>query len=243
MLNILQFNLAWKLALVVKGHASPALLESYTAERLPVIAEMLNVTKLMLKVTLDVNAGKPWQRGEHLLQLGVNYRGSAIIVDESQSQQGADAVQATGNSYNVDETLRSGDRAPDAPGLLDMRSPNGLTVARLFDIFKPYIHTVLIFSSAAPNSQCAAVLEALKQYPEGLIQSAIVHTWEVYSNSNSGWELATMVLKDNLGHAYEGYQVVPRAEGITVYIIRPDGHVGGLVQGVEGVKKYFGGIF
>ncbi|KAL5527176.1 hypothetical protein ACEPAG_5967 [Sanghuangporus baumii] len=35
------FNLAWKLALVVKGYASPTLLTSYEEERLPCIADML----------------------------------------------------------------------------------------------------------------------------------------------------------------------------------------------------------
>ncbi|KZP07005.1 hypothetical protein FIBSPDRAFT_875975, partial [Athelia psychrophila] len=51
-----------------------------------------------------------------------------------------------------------------------------------------------------------------------------------------------IVLKDNLGHAYEGYAVMPSAEVITVYIVRPDGVVGGKVRGVEGVEKYFSGI-
>ncbi|KZP23363.1 hypothetical protein FIBSPDRAFT_952158 [Athelia psychrophila] len=141
-------------------------------------------------------------------------------------------------SYNID-------RAPDAPNLLDARSRNGhgLTTTRLFDVFKPYMHTVLIFSSAAATSQCTAVLRALEQYPEGCIQSAIVRTWAVYSDGDTGLELATMVLNDKLGHAYEGYAVVPRAEMVTVYIVRPDGVVGGLVRGVEGVEKYFSGIF
>lgn len=35
------FNLAWKLAYVLKGHAGPALLETYTAERAPVGAQIV----------------------------------------------------------------------------------------------------------------------------------------------------------------------------------------------------------
>lgn len=35
------FNLAWKLAFVLKGHAGPALLETYTAERAPVGAQIV----------------------------------------------------------------------------------------------------------------------------------------------------------------------------------------------------------
>ncbi|KZP23359.1 hypothetical protein FIBSPDRAFT_919161 [Athelia psychrophila] len=222
------FNLAWKLALVAKGHASPALLQSYTAERLPVVAEMLNISKSLHKAVADTQSENPWARGEKLMQLGVNYRGSSIVIDETEDEAGG--TQPKSNSYNIDGTLRGGDRAPDAPNLLDARSRNGhgLTTTRLFDVFKPYMHTVLIFSSAAATSQCTAILRALEQYPEGCIQSAI---------------LATMVLNDKLGHAYEGYAVVPRAEMVTVYIIRPDGVVGGLVRGVEGIEKYFSGIF
>ncbi|KZP26039.1 hypothetical protein FIBSPDRAFT_855330 [Athelia psychrophila] len=234
------FNLAWKLSLVAKGHAPATLLQSYNDERLPVIAAMLNISKALQNTTSDPQSETPWARSAKLLQLGVNYRGSSIVIDEI--ADGADGVQPTGDSYTMDGTLRGGDRAPDAPNLLDTRSQNGLATARFFDIFKPYTHTVLIFSSAAATPQCTAVLRALQQYPEGIVQSVVVNTFEVYRTGDAGLELATIVLKDNLGHAYEGYAVAPRAEVITVYIIRPDGVVGALVRGVEGVEKYFSGI-
>src|SRR6267154_634474 len=38
------YNLAWKLALVVKGHADAALLDSYEAERIPVAQRLLSTT-------------------------------------------------------------------------------------------------------------------------------------------------------------------------------------------------------
>ena len=38
------YNLAWKLALVVAGRASPALLDSYEAERIPVAERLLSTT-------------------------------------------------------------------------------------------------------------------------------------------------------------------------------------------------------
>ncbi|KAF7982425.1 hypothetical protein HWV62_28549 [Athelia sp. TMB] len=236
------FNLAWKLALVAKKHASSSLLETYTAERLPVIVEMLNISKSLQKLVSDPTAKNVWERDGKLMQLGVNYRGSTIVVDETEGGAGG----AEGNSYNVDGALRGGDRAPDAPGLSDLRSldgAKGVANTRLFDIFKPYKHTVLVFSSAAPTEQCTAILRALERYPKDLIQSVVVHSWQVYKGDDAGLETATMVLRDKLGHAYDGYAVIPRAEAPTVYIIRPDGVIGGLVHGVEGVDKYFGGIF
>ena len=36
------FNLAWKLALVVKGKAAPKLLDSYTPERAPICKQIVN---------------------------------------------------------------------------------------------------------------------------------------------------------------------------------------------------------
>src|SRR6266511_5952354 len=38
------YNLAWKLALVVNGHAEAALLDSYEAERIPVAQRLLTTT-------------------------------------------------------------------------------------------------------------------------------------------------------------------------------------------------------
>ncbi|KAJ3515495.1 hypothetical protein NLJ89_g1721 [Agrocybe chaxingu] len=46
------FNLGWKLALVAKQLAPPSLLDTYSEERLPVVAEMLNITTSLLKKTI-----------------------------------------------------------------------------------------------------------------------------------------------------------------------------------------------
>ncbi|MGH3779305.1 MAG: FAD-dependent monooxygenase [Pseudonocardiaceae bacterium] len=45
-------NLAWKLALVVHGHADPALLDSYQAERRPIATEVLQSTGALTGVVL-----------------------------------------------------------------------------------------------------------------------------------------------------------------------------------------------
>ncbi|KAF7965869.1 hypothetical protein HWV62_41190 [Athelia sp. TMB] len=238
------------LSLVAKSLAPASLLSSYTAERLPVIAEMLNISMQLQKLVYSPRVEKWMERGGKLLQLGVNYRGSTIVVDETEPEPETPAADGAGtinaDSYTVDGALRGGDRAPDAPELVRL---GGTT--RLFDIFKSYLHTVLIFSSAATTTQSTAVLEALQKYPTGSIQSVVIHTWEsvvihtweVYHSSEAGLELATMVVKDKLGHAYQGYAVAPRSKDLTVFIVRPDGVIGGLVHGVGGVQKYFNNIF
>lgn len=79
------FNLAWKMALVYKGLSPMSLLDSYNEERLPVIAEMLNQTTTLLNQTFRSRRPESaaWIKGGSLLQLGVNYRWSSIILDST----------------------------------------------------------------------------------------------------------------------------------------------------------------
>ncbi len=47
------YNLAWKLALVVKGHADAALLDSYEEERIPVAQRLLNTTDRAFRLVVS----------------------------------------------------------------------------------------------------------------------------------------------------------------------------------------------
>lgn len=46
---------------------------------------------------------------------------------------------------------------------------------------------------------------------------------------------------DSEGHALAKYIVSP--DKPTIIIVRPDGVVGGIVHGIDGVRKYFGTVF
>ena len=52
---------------------------------------------------------------------------------------------------------------------------------------------------------------------------------------------ADLVIVDTLGHAASAYP--PATNGFPVIIVRPDGVVGSVVGGVEGVNKYLKTIF
>ncbi|KAH7925919.1 hypothetical protein BV22DRAFT_1128595 [Leucogyrophana mollusca] len=224
------FNLSWKIAVVQKGLSSASLLSTYTAERLPVIAEMLELTTAILNKTMNRTESTPestMTRGQKLYMLGVNYRFSPIVVDE---------FSDTGpvNAYGVlqDGVLIAGDRAPDAPKLI--RSDGEPT--RLFDIFRPAYHSVLVFS---PDSASATpLLSALSQYDSSVLRSAVVLPSSAEPSSTS---TADLTLVDDGGYAYGGYLV---KEGETrVVVVRPDGVVGAIVSGVQGLEKYFGLVF
>ncbi|RDB24256.1 Pentachlorophenol 4-monooxygenase [Hypsizygus marmoreus] len=202
------FNLAWKLALVKKGISPMSILETYTEERLSIIESMLANTTL-----------------------GVNYRGSSLVIDEIHlAVENSDPY----HSRN-DGTIRAGDRAPEALALLPLRSPHILT--NLFDTFRPSLHSIVIFSDAA-NEQSDS-LKSVIPYTKGVVQTIVI-----YPQSTSPAivpELADYVFVDQGRFAYKHYNVVgPNTEFV---VVRPDGYIGALAGGIDGLTHYFKGIF
>ncbi|VDB91204.1 unnamed protein product [Peniophora sp. CBMAI 1063] len=221
-------NLSWKVALACKGLASPTLLDSYSEERVPVIAEMLKITTQFAEATFKANPDPDaFKRPAFLGQLGVHYRWSPIVYDGLRAGEAkfGSTNLAPSSTYGGGEgsRLEAGDRAPDAPGLV---GPNGETA--LFDIFNVARHTVLIFSLA----QAATVRAAVGRYPEGHIDVVVLLP--------RGVEQQEDYLVDSQGHAFQGYGV---EAGVAVAIVRPDGVVGALLKAGESVDVYFSLIF
>ena len=102
------FNLGWKLAGVVKGGGSEALLDSYERERLPVIEGVLEMTDRMTRM-MTATAGPavwlrewvmPWvartrmgkKMGERLSQLQVAYPQSPAVLPDARRSPGMVSV-------------------------------------------------------------------------------------------------------------------------------------------------------
>jgi hypothetical protein len=250
------FNLAWKLALVQKKLAPYSLLNTYNEERLPVIAEMLNKTTKILSKTFGGKASnEAWDRAGGLLQLGVNYRWSSIVLDERKQAElaedadfadfdfgeaPADAEPEDMDSYGAlaNGVLRAGDRAPDSPGLLllskTIQTPS--QPSRLFEVFGSSYHTVLIFDQAL--NQCASILKALALCPAETVRSVVVVSQGKQAPAQSRG--ADFVFEDREKHAHDVYAL---GDNWGVVVVRPDGVIGGILDGVEGVAGYFMGIF
>ncbi|KAH8110165.1 FAD binding domain-containing protein [Phellopilus nigrolimitatus] len=254
------FNLAWKLALVVKEHAPPTLLDSYEVERVPVIAAMLKLTTDLLdRIVSRVDtqqalaraeasaASVPddgvFTRGWKLFQLDLNYRWSTIVRDE---RYAADATDSTGDVYGVEgHDVRAGDRAPDAPGLTTLtakdRAPRAAPVTRLFDVFTPSVHTALVF---APRSAGAAqpLLDALRGLQAGLLRTALVlpagAPREGVPSAN-----VDLAFEDTEGHAFGGYGLDATGDAPTVVLVRPDGMVGAFARSAAGIKDYLSAVY
>jgi hypothetical protein len=178
------FNLGWKLALVTKSLASPKILESYTAERLPIIAGVLKQTTELLKRIVAAKApATSWIKGQELRQLDVHYRGSPIVYDELKSE---------GN-----ERVTAGDRAPDAPALVQLTAGVKTGVLQLFDLFSPTRHTAIIFP--ADQEEITNFTAVLHKYPDGAITLLSYcprdRNWRRRGHSSTGaWMWSSIVI-------------------------------------------------
>ncbi|KAF9525486.1 FAD binding domain-containing protein [Crepidotus variabilis] len=224
------YNLAWKLALVLHGRAPPYILNTYETERLPVVAEMLNLTTQMLDKSLvikDRDGGvdpKTLVRGGKLNQLGVNYRPSTIVIDDGES---VEPVSSYGGPDGG--PVRAGDRAPDASGLVRVGTDEA---ARLFEIFDSRLHTVVIFANRLTEELTATSILFAK-YSAEVVHFVVVGRFP----SNIQPTLDFPVYEDRDGYADKAYQTID--ESGKIFIVRPDGFVGARLQNIEAVQKYF----
>ncbi|MFH9552723.1 FAD-dependent oxidoreductase [Streptomyces sp. NPDC017435] len=179
------YNLAWKLAQVLAG-AAATLLDTYEAERQPIAAGVLGLSteKWGGIAKLDPSSMK---RGKDEQQLALTYYGGPLAP--------ADGMRT--------ETLRVGDRAPDA-GLL---GADGVGT-RLFDAFRGPDFTALAYGPGAARD-----LEQLAWPTTGAQLKRLV----VGPAATDGFAFCDS--KNTLRRAYG-------LTGDTLLLIRPDGYIG-----------------
>ncbi|KAJ6542794.1 FAD binding domain-containing protein [Mycena capillaripes] len=220
-------NLAWKLALVLRKFTSPTILSSFNVERLPVVAQMLHATSA-LYTHVKASGWFRW-RNTALEMYGVNYRYSPIVLEERDTTpQDQETMMARAyQGYEGMGTLRAGDRAPEAPGLVREGAETSL-----FTLFQPSMHTVLIF---ALNEQTPldGIFTVTAACPTGTVQTFVVH--KAATSLQGGFNLV-----DRQGHAFASNLV---GEEITIVVVRPDGFIGAIVVDDAGLTRYFFNIF
>lgn len=236
------FNLAWKLALVEKGLSDPSLLSTYSEERIPVIIDMLKMTSELFRHVAIANKDEAGlsqailalrTREDHVKQFGVNYRWSSIVLDERSPVDEGEDLRANAYGSQKSDVLRAGDRAPDAPDLVD---GEGKTYT-LLRVFGPTHHTVVIFSTS--EEVLESYLSLLRAYLKGIVRTLVVSPQG--SSGRSKVDGVDTIVVDDGGHAYATYGASDK-EAIAV-AVRPDGVVGAIVHGAEGLRRYFEKIF
>src|SRR5260221_147948 len=192
------YNLGWKLALVVKGHADAALLDSYEAERIPVARRLLATTDRAFMLVVSDN----WLAG--LFRTRILARILAFAMTFHRPNQFAfRTVSQTRIAY------RESPLSKMLPGL-PKRAPHA------GDRF-PWLR--LKFQASGP-------VEDLFQKLDDTRYNLIV-IWQPAPPGEApglGDLLSTHVIPDDAHNAQELARV--RIPGPAFYLLRPDGHVG-----------------
>ncbi|MEO1192689.1 MAG: FAD-dependent monooxygenase [Pseudomonadota bacterium] len=205
-------NLAWKLALVVRGIADPALLDSYGKERRPVAADVIEVSKSITEPGerypfLDEAAREaliadlfpaadqvPVMR-RHLEELDISYAVSPLCLDRAR----------TGG-------LRAGDQARNVTGLVCDGTPRSL-----FDLLDGTAHRLLIFApSAAAVDPAGDWIEPLLVAPGRLETEGLRH------------------VQDPEGRLLAAFGLPERG----LVLIRPDGYIAFRSERLDDLPRY-----
>ena len=231
----MQFNLGWKLALVYKGQASATLLDSYQEERLPIIDDILGKTTEIFNEILEKKGNfSSILRNIDVSQLGVSYRGSSII--------GEDSIRDTSLKVNKDSATAAcpGDRAPEIPSLINATGEHKHET--LFGILSPSHHTVLVFTKKYEESSALVLSSVINRLPGNTVRSVLILPSESNVNDlGNVYDSYEEVFIDSGGHAYASYGL-PVDQSYFV-VLRPDGVVGARVDEIAGVQRYFQKIF
>ena len=217
------------------GYAPTALLDTYQEERLPIIAEMLNKTTVLFNKMADGEGGRTRVGRDDLSQLGVSYRGSSIIGEDSIRNA---TLKVSGYNKDSENAACPGDRAPEVPSLIHATGEHKRET-RLFDIFSPSHHSVVVFAKKYEEDLAVTLSSVIKRLPENTVRSVLILPSE--ANVNELGSIYDEVLIDSGGYAYAGYGL-PTDQSCVV-VVRPDGVVGARVYEVAGVERYFQKIF
>ncbi|MGZ3454718.1 MAG: FAD-dependent monooxygenase [Polyangiales bacterium] len=242
------FNLAWKLALVVRGKGKPELLDSYEAERMPIARELLAATDAATKgvgtvgglrhpiatglrnqllgfvTKLDAFRARV---GRTISMIEIGYRDSPIVAQDRVPLFRANVMSTVPTEHPsladwaaFGEGPSPGDRAADLP----------MGEGRLFDLFASGRHVALLFDGAAATEEGYRNLERIsasliERWPD-LID---VHVVVPHGHKPDALARSSVVL-DEGGAIHRAYG----ARSECLYLVRPDGYVGYRSQPADG---------
>jgi len=204
------FNLAWKIALVCQGRATPAILDSYEAERRPV-AEMITASGYAFEQAQSIT--DPEQRRARDEELRAIFANPKTRHHESiaEAELNIDYCNSPIVLGDSDAVLAPGHRLPDTIGIRHATGEAGL----LHELAHRTGHTaILLAKGSAVNAQVSALADALESAKQILIVEAT----------------AVLMGAPHDSHRYSWLET-PAAErqaysDATLLVIRPDGHVG-----------------
>jgi 2-polyprenyl-6-methoxyphenol hydroxylase-like FAD-dependent oxidoreductase/heme-degrading monooxygenase HmoA len=200
------WNLAWKLALAVRGVAAAGLLDSYETERRGEGEEIVG-RAVRMAFTDELDREDLKRQFLQEMSMLLSYPDSPLV----------------GESLTAPDALwdgpKPGDRAPDVAGLT---RPGVKHPLRLHDLTRGTRHTLVIYADESADE--ATVGAAEKMHADVRRQaSGEVDVYLLLSpHARAPWMLSPPVVYDSGGEFRTAYGVT----GTALYLVRPDGHVG-----------------
>jgi len=243
------YNLAWKLALVLRGNAAGTLLDTYEEERRPVARAVLSGTSSRDAIYFAQSPAMTFLRDRiamplldqpaikemllyKLAELNINYRASSLAYNHESPlgqiallpvhQSGAPHVNEW---FDFRSAPHAGDRAPQAHGL----RCSSQAATSLFEEFRAGTFTLLLFSGSSATTDGYAHLVTVARHAQALMGNEIKTQVVIAGNdkpANLNWDGS--VLLDPTHEMHKTYG----AGAQSVYLIRPDGYVGFRAQPV-----------
>ncbi|MEQ8700798.1 MAG: FAD-dependent monooxygenase [Bauldia litoralis] len=215
------FNLAWKLAFVLKGMAAADLLDTYSPERRGIVVEAL---KDLAQSTLFMTRPSPGVAlmRDAVLSLSLTEDFVSVLFDAYRARRGESSDGAlawrSGQPWPTDGGPAPGSPVPDARVRLSGRD------MFLFDLFAPGLIGLLFLPAGEPLGEDAALAELFEQ--RGLPFTGIAVAREAGSApAPAPWR--TVV--DPSGEAFAAFGV----ERAGFYLLRPDLYVLGRWPAVD----------
>jgi 2-polyprenyl-6-methoxyphenol hydroxylase-like FAD-dependent oxidoreductase len=211
-------NLCWKLALVLRGDARPALLDTYEADRLPIISALIRSTE---RATAAFNSTNPIVH-----QLITRIAPIALATDRVQNQATAVLGQTSVHYRNSPLTeqggragrLRAGDRVPD----VDVRVVDGepaAAIRRLYELLDLSRPTLLVTD---PDADLSAITAHLLPWHDVLTVRHVT----VAGAQPALRGLDVRIAADLAAHP-------------GLLLVRPDGYVAAIAAEPSGVAGWF----
>lgn len=204
------YNLAWKLALVIKEKANPSLLESYQIERNPIVKKIVNQTEKFTNMALyeksfltklrkycnriacnQISISK--KIGMQLTQLDIQYHDSPVIDYKN----------------NDIKSPCPGERAPNV--VIDKKN-------YLYDHLQNPQHNILIFVGLKIENKQLTKIKDIQQWINQSYSDLI--KLHIISKSNISDKINGVIF-DMSGSIHDRYNI----KNIATYIVRPDNYI------------------
>ncbi|MBS0425641.1 MAG: FAD-dependent monooxygenase [Proteobacteria bacterium] len=203
------YNLAWKLALVIKEKAKPSLLDSYQSERYPVICKVVKQTEELTNMSLFDKAFSA--KLHHFCDKILDDKKLELKIINQIEQLDIRYKESPVIDYHECVSTKSPRQGERAPGVFIDKS------TRLYDYLRNAQHNILLFAGLSASNEA---IEKIKETQQWLSKT--------YSDLIKIHIISTSKLEDFKNSIIDVNAAVHKRYGVkdnAIFIIRPDNYI------------------